>query len=144
MNIDLNSSIIINKCFYLTNSTLLINLEGKHYNKTIISFDPSCSNTSNFNYSFYNTPTDFCPSLEVESNSISILFVNCNEMKKGEDNSTTWVIILIVVLGSVIVIAVSFLLVVFLVPSIKNKVFPNSDKMNQNRVKNKEKIHNQL
>jgi len=32
INMDLNSSITINKCLYLTNSTLLINLEGEHNN----------------------------------------------------------------------------------------------------------------
>jgi len=139
VNLDLNSSIIINKCLYLTNSTLKINLDGEHNNKTIITFDPSCSNTSNLKYSFYNTPTDFCPSLDVESKSISVLFSNCN---KKEDNSTTWIIILAVVLGSIIVIVISFLLVVFLVPSIKDKVFPNRN--NKTRKENIKKIQNKM
>jgi len=101
INIDSNSSITVNQCLYLTNSTLLINLDGEHNNnKTIISFKSSCSNTSNLKYSFYNYSTDFCPSLDVESNSLSVLFVNCNNNKKGVDNSITWIIL--AVLGSFI------------------------------------------
>jgi len=102
-------------------------LNGEHNNKTIITFDPSCSNTSNLKYSFYNTPTDFCANLDVESKSISVLFVNCNDKK--EDNSI-WIIILVVVLGSIIVIVIGLLLVVLLVPSIKKKVFPYSNRKN--------------
>jgi len=115
----------------------MINLEGENNNndKTLITFDPSCSNTSNLKYSFYNISTGFCPNLNVESSSISVLFSNCND-KKGEDNSTTW-IILAVVLGSIIVIVVTILLIVFLVPDIKNKVFPNR---NMNRKDIKERV----
>jgi len=134
VNIDLNSSIVVNRCLYITNSTLLINLDGEHINKTLITFDPSCSNTSNLKYSFYNTTIDFCPNLDIESNSISVLFLNCNE-KKG-DNST-WIIILAVVVGSVIVIVVTFLLVVFLVPGIRNKILPYERKR-----KTREKVKN--
>jgi len=83
MNIDFNSSININKCLYLTNSILLINLDREHNNnKTIMMFNSSCSNTSNLKYSFYNTSIDSCPTLNIESNSISVLFVICNNNEK--------------------------------------------------------------
>jgi len=103
INIDSNSSIIINKCLYLTNSTLLINLDGEHNsNKTLITFDSSCSKTSSLKYSFYNYATDICPNLVVESSSISVLFVNCNYSKGEENSTTTWIIILLaMILGSV-------------------------------------------
>jgi len=102
VSLDFGSSIIVNKCLFLTDSTLHINLEGdKNSKSTLITFDPSCSKISNLKHSFYNTTSDSCPNLTVLSNSISVLLSNCNgnNSDNNSDNYSIW-IILVVVFGS--------------------------------------------
>jgi len=129
IDMDINSSIIVNKCLSLTNSTLLINLDAEHknINKSLITFDPSCSNTSNLTHSFYNSSTNSCPNLNVDSNSISVLYLICNNNKNGGGNSITWIIILVVV-GSVVLLAIVVIIIVFGVPSIRTKLLSKMKK----------------
>jgi len=130
IELDLISLININKCFQLTNSTLIINLNEQVKNTTLIQFDPTCSKITNIKYKFVNQSNsegNQCPTLNIESNIISITFIPC-----GNKPSSTWIIILIVVACSVVVLLALFLLLSFTV--LKKLIFPNRKKEKRKEV----------
>jgi len=140
ISIDLNSKIIIN-CFSISNSTIVIdlnNISDYNNNITLIEFNSSCSSIDSNDIKFKNSNQSiYCPTIDESENSFTLIFQLCkNDENTDKSNEMDILIIILPIIGGVILLVALFLLISYLLPSIREKIFPHS-KNSKKRIEEK-------
>jgi len=120
-----SSSIISNGCINLKNTKLTIDYSNTTSSELLVLFNSSlgCLNVNNITISIVNQPK--CTTFQriTDSSTLSILFqkqTNCEEQKS---TIASWEIVLIIV-GSIIGVAIIFIVLALAVPPIRKKNIP--------------------
>jgi len=120
-----SSSIITSGCINISNTNFTINLSNNEHNLYLLNSTSGCLNGHPNSITYLNQPK--CTTLKTESNAYSLLIIlseqtNCN-LSQGK-TLQPWAIALIIV-GIVIGIALIFLLIVLIVPTFREAIFPH-------------------
>jgi len=114
IDMDINSKLIVDNCFVLNNVNITLNVKNTKTNGVLFQSGKSCSQLSNVNVVFKNTPS--CTTAHVSNNSLAILFT-------VESNNCNSVNILLVEILVPIAVVVSVVVTVLLVLRFKGKRF---------------------
>jgi len=127
-NILFNSSTIISKeCINLSNTTLTVDLsnttdEGKIL---LLNSTSGCLNLNSFSLSYLHQPKCTILKSEEDTYSLYIIFTKLQDCspKESENQLPLWIIIVIIV-GSVVGLALIFIIIVLIVPKFRKAIFP--------------------
>jgi len=139
-NIIFNSSTIIStECIKLSNTTITVDLsqqQSSNISKILLLNSTSgCLSIDSNKINYLNQPK--CTTLETKEDSFSLYIVFIKQPECLLNNETpfeSWKIILIIV-GSLVGVALIFIVIVLIVPSFRKKIFPFRDKEKRNKKK---------
>jgi len=119
-----NSSYISAKgCIDLTNTNITVDLSKSKANQQLVLFNSSakCLNGHSYSISYTNQQKCLTAQSQIDTSVLLVLTVQQQSCETG----FPWIIVIIVVC-SVVALAIIFVLVVLLVPKLKNKIFSKS------------------
>jgi len=139
--LDLSSKIVASTCLELNDTVVIIDLANasasqNDVKKDLIEFN--CSSIFGLTFKIINAPQGVCATTGTDTYSIYVIYSQCSK----QNGLIPWQIILPVVLGAVVLIAITVFIVACTVPSIKKKIFPHredGDKKKSEEEKRKKK-----
>jgi len=135
---DSSSSITVNGCINLNNISLSLTISNSSSNQKIVLLNSSsgCLNISNYFLNITNIPK--CTILKNETTSSSFTILLAPDVKCATVQSPFQWYIVVIIVGSVFGVLIILTLIVFLIPSIRHKIFVRTGIRNQ--VKNKSRV----
>jgi len=148
VSFNLNSSLISTGCINISNSYFKIDLSNFTFSSTsnedkiyLINSTAGCLYGDTFSLSYLNQPKCTILKNEMDSYSLFIIFVKQTESEcatKESQNTITWWEITIIVVGSVVGVALIFIVLVLAIPALRNQIFPHKDKRKRRKERNEE------
>jgi len=125
-----SSTIYVNGCISLLNTSLTVDLSNlnnitNQEKLVLLNSSMGCLNGSSYTIHYLNQPKCYSILSEKDDNSIFLIFSknNCNEESQKQNTFQSWEIAVIIV-GSVVVLAIIFVLLALFSP-LRRKIFPH-------------------
>jgi len=136
LTLDTQSSISVDGCINVKNISITLSLADIASNQTkviLLNSSSNCLNATSCKISFSNTPK--CKNIisSIDSNSLFLIISNqenCNNIE-----SLPLLEIAVIIAGSVVGLAIIFVVLVCMVPGLRENIFPNEDRIIEVREK---------
>jgi len=131
-NILFNSSAIISEnCITLSNINITVDLSQESNTNTLLLLNSTagCLNISSYTIIYLNRPKCKNTVSKVNSYSLYIAFATVpNCLESEQQNIQEWIIALIIIVSAIVGLALIFVILSLVIPSLRRKIYPHQEK----------------
>jgi len=125
-----SSTISVSNCVDLINVSITVDLSqfsnaSKEENIVLLNSSKGCLKAESYTIAYLNQPKCSTVKNEINDYSLTVVFnkVDCETIQQNQHSNETWIILLIAI-ASVVGIAIIFIIIALVIPSLRTKIFP--------------------